>query len=438
MWSTAAILIGVVIGSGIYRVPSVVATEVGSVGGAALVWLLGAAVTLCGALTLAELSARFPRSGGAYVFLREAWGPLVAFLFGWVKLLVTGPSSLAAIALIFAAYAGSFAPVLEPHVKLVAAGLIVVLTVANIVSVAWTVTLQSVSTWAKVLGLAALAVLLFAFGERSAGALAAPIVWTPSSWGGFWVALIAVLWTYTGWVDLTYIAGEVKDPARTFPRAMAGGMAVVVVVYLLANAAFFHALPIDQVAQSDVVAVAAVERAFGAVGGAFVAVLVMVSTFGSLNGSILANPRVFYAMAQDGLFFRRVTAVHPRFQTPHVALVLYMSLGIVGVSTRTFEQLAEIFVLGIWPFYALAVGALLVVRGRRHGPEPAYRLSGYPLLPIVFLLVSIAMLLNGLIHRPAATAISVGVLLLGVPVYYVWCIVTRRALRPMEGTDLPP
>lgn len=427
--STAAVLIGVTIGSGIFRVPSVVAAEVGSAGAAALVWLLGAAVTLCGALTLAELSATFPRPGGAYVFLREAYGPLTAFLFGWIKLLVTGPSALAAVALIFAAYAGAFTPLSDGQERLVAAALIVALTATNIRSVAWSAAVQNLSTFAKVLALVALAGLIFAFGDAGGGALAEPVVWSPSSWSGFWVALIAVLWTYTGWVDVTYLAGEVKNPARTFPRAMAGGLGVVVLVYLLANAAYLYVLPLQEVAESSIVAASAAERVFGPTGSALVAALVMLSTFGSLNGTILSNPRVFFSMAEDGLFFRSVAAVHPRYQTPYAALLLYMLLGIVGVTTYTFEQLARIFVLGIWPFYALAVAAVFVVRHQRPGAAPPYRTWGYPLVPAAFLIVSAAMLVNGLMQRPAETAVSLGVLLLGIPAYYGWRALQTRRIR---------
>jgi APA family basic amino acid/polyamine antiporter len=431
--SAAGVLIGVVIGSGIFRVPSVVAAETGSAGAAALVWVLGAIVTLCGALSVAELSAAFPKPGGAYVFLREAYGPLAAFLFGWIKLLITGPSALAAVALVFAAYAGAFVPLSDGGQRLVAAALLIGLTVLNIRSVAWSAVLQNLSTATKVVALAALAGLILSFGDPSSGALSAPLQWQPASWGGFWVALIAVLWTYTGWVDLSYLAGEVRDPSRSYPRAMAGGLTVVVLLYLLVNAAFLYVLSIPEIAGSSVVASTAAERVFGATGGALVAALVMVSAFGSLNGTILSNPRVFFSMAEDGLFFRSVASVHSRYRTPHVALLLYLMLGLLGVTTQTFEQLAEIFVLGIWPFYALAVGAVIVLRRRRPAMRTGYRTWGYPLVPVVFLLISAAMLVNGAVQRPVQTAMSIGVLALGVPAYYGWLALAARRLRRGES-----
>ena len=423
-------LVGIIIGSGIFRVPSLVVAQVGSVGAAALVWVLGAVVTLCGALTLAELSATYPHPGGAYVFLREAYGPLVAFLFGWIKLIVTGPAALAAVSLIFAAYAASFVPLSDGEQRLLAAALLVVLVATNMRSVAWSAAVANLSTVAKVLALLVLAGLLFALGAPDQGAFAEPIIWSPTSWRGFGVALIAVLWTYTGWVDTTYLVGEVKNPGKSFPRAMLGGLGVVVLVYLLANAAYLYVLPLGEVANSPAVAARAAERVLGSAGTALVAALVMLSTFGSLNGTILASPRVFFSMAADGLFFRSVAAVHPRYRTPYVAVLLYLVLGILGVATRTFEQLAQIFVLGIWPFYALAVGAVFVLRRRRREAPDTYRTPGYPLLPAVFLLVSAAMLLNGLIQRPAESAVSVGILLLGIPAYYGWrTLQSRRTAR---------
>ena len=432
--SVTGVLVGVVIGSGIFRVPAQVAAEVGSVGGAAILWVLGAAVTLAGALTLAELCSAYPDAGGAYVFLREAWGPQVAFLFGWVKLVITGPAGLAAVCLIFAAYASSFVPMSDVQQRLLAGILLLVLSVANILSLSWSAAVQNLSTAAKVLVLAVLSVFLLAFGGSGHGALHEPLIWSSLSWGGFGVALIGVLWTYVGWVDATYIAGEVAEPSVTFPRAMAGGLVLVLLVYLLANAAFLYVLPMSVVARSEMVAATAAERVFGGGGRSLVAAMVMLSTVGSLNGTLMTSPRVFYAMARDGLFFRSVGSVHARYRTPHLSILLFLMLGLIGLATKTFEQLAELFVLGVWPFYALAVGAVFRLRPRylKAARHPIYRVFGYPFVPAGFLAASVALLVNGAIKRPAQTALSLGLLLLGVPVYYVWRLVqARRALaRP--------
>ena len=426
--STTSVLVGVVIGSGIFRVPAQVAAQVGSVGGIALIWILGAAISLSGALVLAELCSAYPQAGGAYVFLREAWGPQVAFLFGWAKLLITGPAGLAAVCLVFSAYAATFVPLGNVGQRVLAGALLVVLSITNIRSVRWTAVVQSLSTAAKILSLVALAVLLLSFGKPGGGALTGPLTMESGGWGGFGVALIAVLWTYVGWVDLTYLAGEVVEPQRTFPRAMAGGLAMVLLIYLLVNAAYLYILPVADIAKSSAVAATATERVFGAAGRSMVAALVMLSTFGSLNGTLLSSPRVFYAMAQDRLFFRSVAAVHPRYRTPYVSVLVFMFLGIIGVATRTFEQLAELFVLGIWPFYGLAVGAVFVLR--RRYPEATrkslYHMWGYPILPAGFLIASAALLVNSAIRRPLQTALSLGILLLGLPAYYGWRLLQSK------------
>jgi amino acid transporter len=275
--------------------------------------------------------------------------------------------------------------------------------------------------------------LIFRRGNGAAGALAQPIEWSAMTVTGFWTAMVAVLWTYTGWVDLTYVAGEIRDPARNYPRALLSGLAVVLVVYLLANAAYLYVLPLSAMSKSTLVAATAAERGLGSYGAPVVAALVMVSTFGSLNGSILTSPRVFFAMAEDGLFFRSVAAVHQRYHTPYVALVLYMLLGIAGVATRSFEQLAEMFVLGIWPFYALGVGAVFLVPRRRPELAPLCRAWGYPVLPAVFLLVSIVMLANRIVSRPLETGISFGIILLGIPVYYMWRALRSRSVAPQPA-----
>jgi len=424
--SLTLLLVGIVIGSGIFRVPSTVAAQVPSVGGAAIVWLAGAAITLAGGMPLVALTATLPRSGGAYVFLREGYGPIVAFLLGWVKLLVTGPTGLAALALIFAEYARVFVPLTDHQVQLVAGLLLVLLTAANVRSVAWSAALQNASTLAKLLALVALTLLIFGLGDPARGAFAHPIDWGGITARGFWPALIVVLWSYTGWFDFTYVAGEVRDPIRTFPRALAVGMGVIVLVYLGINAAYLYVLPIPDIAKSSLVASTAVQGLLGPRGASFVALLVMLSTLGSLNGSILTSPRVFFAMAEDGLFFRSVAAVHPRDRTPHVALGLYLLLGLAGVATRTFEQLAALFVLGAWPFYALAVGAVFTLPRRRPDLALHYRKPLYRALAAVFLLVSAAMLASATVARPVEMAISVGILASGVPAYHAWRAVARR------------
>jgi basic amino acid/polyamine antiporter, APA family len=423
VWSTAAVLVGSTIGSGIFRVPSVAAAEGGTLEAVALLWIGGAVLTLFGALTVAELAALFPRAGGTYVYLKEAFGPLPAFLFGWTRLLVIQPSLLGGIALIFAAYSGTFLPLGELQVRGVAILAIVLVGAANYRSVLLGAAIQNLSTVAKVAALVGLALVVFALGDPGGGAFApgpptSPL--PPGTWAGLGVALIAVLWTYDGWADATYVAGEVRDPERSLPRALVGGFGVVVAVYLLLNAAYLYVLPLEAMATSELVASDAATAVLGRSGAAVVSALVLLSTFGALNGTMMSGPRVFFALGRDGLFFRRIGGIHPRGRTPHVAILLATGLGIAYVSVRSFEELANAFILGLWPFYMLAVLAVFRLRRTRPELERPYRTWGYPVVPLLFLLASGAMLLTALVAQTATTIYSFGIIASGLPAYALW------------------
>jgi len=423
VWSAAAVLVGSTIGSGIFRIvggPEGVAARVGTVGAMSLLWILGALVALVGALTVAELAAMFPRSGGIYVFIREAYGPLPAFLFGWTELLVIRPSALGAIAVLFAEYAGRFVDYGETGVKVVAGAAILLLGLANIRSVSWGAVVQNLSTAAKVVAIAGLALAAFLFAHPGRGALAGPIDWAPLTVGGFGLALVSVMWAYDGWADLTFISGEVKEPSRTLPRAIIGGVLAIVAIYVAVNAAYLYVLTVPQMVGSPLVAATAATAVFGAVGASVVAAMVMLSAFGALNGSMMTGPRIFFAMADDGNFFRPIAAVHPKYRTPYAAILLATLLGILYVSFNTFEKLADAFILGIWPFYALAVGAVYILRRTRPDFPRPYRTWGYPITPAIFLLASVGMLLNALISDPKVTLICFGVILAGIPVFLLW------------------
>jgi APA family basic amino acid/polyamine antiporter len=420
VWSAAAVLVGSTIGSGIFRVPGAVAARVGTVGAVTLLWTVGALVALVGALTVAELAGLFPRSGGIYVFIREGFGPLPAFLFGWTELLVIRPSAIGAIAVLFAEYTVRLFHLADGAVRPVAAASVLVIGLANIRSVSWGAIVQNASTAAKSLALLGLALVGFLFGRGSEGALSQPVSWAPLSWAGFGLALVSVMWAYDGWADLTFMAGEVKDPDRTLPRALLGGVAAVVVIYLAVNAVYLYLLPMPVMTGSKLVAADAAQRIFGGMGESVVSAMVMLSALGALNGSMMTGPRIFYAMAEDGLFFRPIAAVHSRFRTPYAAILLATALGIGYLSVQRFEQLADDFILGIWPFYALAVAAVFVLRRRRPDLPRPYRTAGYPLTPVIFLLASVAMLVNAVAQDPRKGALGAGLILLGVPVFYLW------------------
>lgn len=426
--SAIAVLVGSTIGSGIFRVPSSVAAEVGTVGAIALLWIVGAMVALFGALTIAELAAMYPRSGGIYVYLREAYGRVPAFLFGWTELLVIRPSALGALALVFASYTGTFFPLGDTGERILAASAIALLALTNVRSVDWGAFVANLTTAAKVLALALVGLIAFAFGDISQGALAGPMEWSPLTWTGFGVALISVLWAYDGWADLTFMAGEVKDPERTMPRALLLGTAIVVVLYLIVNTAYLWVLSVPDMAGSELVASDAAQRIFGVAGASIISALVMLSTFGALNGSTMTGPRILYAMAEDRLFFKPIAHVHPKYKTPDASILLCAALGIAYVSIRSFERLAGDFILGIWPFYALAVGAVFILRRREPNAVRPYRTAGYPIVPLVFLLASVLMLLNSLFRDTRPTLLNFGIILLGIPVYYVWNARRRQAV----------
>ena len=419
MWAMVAVIMGTMIGSGIFRTPASIAEMVGSVGAITAVWVIGGLVTICLALCLAELGAMFPRSGGIFVFLHEAFGPIVAFVFGFTFLLVN-PSQWAAIALIFSEYLGSFVPLDAVDKRVVATALILFVSVTNYFSVGFAAAIQGFATSAKALALAGIAIIIFLLGSGTSGALAQPVEWSVPSIGVFGVALIAVLWPYEGVAGPCAMAGEVRDPARNVPRALIVSVLVVMALYLLVNAAYLYVLPVDTAAKSGLIAADAMSAVAGGGAAAVIAACVMLSTFCAVSATSMADPRVFYAMARDGLFFRRIGAVHPRFATPHVAILLSGATAIAYLWVRTFEELAAQFVIGMWLFYTLAVIGLIKLRIQRPQAERPYRVPGYPVVPIVFVIGAAGLLANSLWELPGITTINLAVMAVGIPVYFVW------------------
>lgn len=428
-WSAVAVVVGTIIGSGIFGVPASIARDVGSSGAIAALWILGGAIALCGALSLSEVTTAFPRAGGMYVVLRETYGSLAAFLFGWA-LLIVNPASYAAVALILAAALRSVFPFDPALSRWIAAGALAMLTLINYRSLRYGAALQNVSTLAKTLVLVGLAFLAFGSGPAT-GALAEPVVMQPLSWSGFGLALIAVMFSYDGWQWAPQLAEEMKTPERSLPRALAGGVAIVIVVYLLTNAANLYVLTMPEVASSPLVTADVATRLLGAAGAAIVGALIVVSTLSSNNAAFMTDPRVFYAMAQDGLFFRKVAAVHPRYRTPHIAVLFIGFVAIAWLPFRTFEQLLAALILGMWPFLALAVLALLLLRRRRPDLARPFRVPGYPFVPIFFLVASAGIMLNAIVTTPVIAAVNFAILGAGIPVYFLWRAVgARRPLPP--------
>lgn len=422
LWSAVAVLVGSTIGSGIFRVPALVAGEIGSAGPVLLLWLIGGAVALAGALTLAELAAALPRSGGIFAFILEAFGPLPAFLFGWSELVVLRAAALGAIATIFAEYLGYFVPFTPMQVRYVAAGAVIVCGTFNYVGVNVAAVVNNVATGLKFAALAALGVLAFVAGEGSVAHFTAAPVGATAGLSVMATALVAVMWTYDGWADLAFMGGEVRDPARNLPRALLIGTGLIVLVYALINLAYIYLVPISEMGGSRLIAADAARHIplLGAGGAGVISAMVMVSCFGALNGSMMTGPRVFFAMADRGLFFRGIARVSPRFQSPSVAIWLATGLGTIYVLLNDFKQLADKFILGIWPFYALAVAAVFVFRRSRPDLERPYRAWGYPLAPILFLVASVGMVVNALWTDPVNTGVTFGIILVGVPAFFLW------------------
>lgn len=423
-----AVVVGVIIGSGIFRVPSPIAAVTGNITGIALVWVLGGLVALFGALSVAELAAMYPAAGGPYVYLREAYGRPLAFLFGWMWLLTT-PISWAAQSLIFAEYLGFFVPLSVTLEHLIAAVLIVLVAAANYRSVKLGAVIQNLSTGAKVLAIVGLSAAIFLWAPGGAhNPLYAAALGT-AKWSGIGIGLVAALWAYDGWENLTTLSGEMRNPQRNLPLALIGGVIVVLIVYLLINAAYLRALPLPQLAASKSIASDAATVVMGRAGASVVGALVMLSVFGTLNGSILSSPRVFYAMAEDGLFFRTVGRVHAQYETPYVAIAFIVVIAVIYVLLRNFMQLAEAYVLGIWPFLALAVIGLFILRKTRPDFPRSYRAWGYPIIPALFVLGTFMVVANSLYAQFWSTFASILITLVGVPLYYIWIYWQRRAQR---------
>jgi len=428
LWSAVAVLVGSTIGSGIFRTPASVAARIDDVPLFLTAWVIGGVVAVCGALTYSELAAMFPRSGGIYVFIREAFGPLPAFLFGWAELLIIRPGAYGAIGITASAYslrtvgldpAAEFSSLAIRADQLLGAVFIIIVAGVNYFGIRRGAVLQNLSTAFKVAALAALVLLGFALG-KGAGfgpmlAQRADVALSP-----FLLAMVSILWAYDGWADLAFVGGEVKDPQRTLPRALLIGTAVVVVLYLSANLIYLYLIPIQQMKQAELVAADVALLLIGPAGIVAISAAVAVSTFGTLNGSMMTSPRIFYAMAEDGLFPRAIAKVDPTTGAPTAAVLLAAVLGVIFVLIRTFTELADQFVIGIWPFYALAVAAVFILRRTRPDLPRPYRTWGYPIVPILFLGASLFLLGNYLVSQPTAFAVDVGVILTGVPVYYGW------------------
>ena len=421
LWQATSIVMGIMIGSAIYIVPAEITREVGSPRLALAVWTVAGVLSLFGALSFAELAAMLPQAGGQYVYLREAYGSLVSFLCGWMFFLIQQSGGIAALAAGLALYLGNFFPISPWEQKGAAAAVVIVLTAINYRGVREGGWVQSVLTGVNVGIVVVLIALGYALARGSpAGPPSLPALPGRGTLASFGVAMVAALWAYEGWNNVTFAAGEVKRPERNLPLALVLGTGAVIAIYVGLNLVYYRVLTVAEVAQSPRVAADAATRLLGPRGSQLIAASIIIAVFGSLNGSILAGARVYYAMAKDGLFFRWCAAVHPRYRTPHFSLVVQAFWSVLLVSLARYEQLFTFSIFAAWIFYALTAFAVIVLR--RTKPELArpYRVFAYPWVPIIFVLAAGWLVWNTLVERPHEAGWGSLILVLGVPVYLVW------------------
>lgn len=416
----ALLVIGAIIGSGIFLTPSSIARATNSVHAVFFVWAVGGLLTFCGAISYAELGAAYPEAGGIYVFLAKAYGKMTAFLYGWCVFLVIVPGSIATLATAFGIYLSYLVPLQAWLVKAIAISIIAALTVVNCLGIRTGAFIQNLLTIIKIGSLIAIAAVLLLSQSEKAVQAEIPLSTSFPGLSAIGLAMIAVLWSYDGWHLVTFAAGEVKDPQRNLTRGLLLGTLVVIVLYLIVNLAYLHVLSLDEIAESSRVAGDAMERAIGPVGGVLVAVAILISISGAMNSNVLAGPRVPFAMARDRLFFRGASYIHSRYQVPTVAIALTGILASFLTLIGTFEQLFSYVIFVGWIFYGLGAAAVIVLRRKQPSLERPYKAWGYPLGPLIFTAAASAIVLNTLVNDFSNSLWGVAVVATGLPAYYYW------------------
>jgi APA family basic amino acid/polyamine antiporter len=433
-----ALVVGTILGSAVFVQASELTEHVPRIWAVLLAWIVSGVLTLFGALACAELSSAFPRTGGVYVFLKETYAPIAGFLWGWAMFWVMHSGIIAAMATVFGRYTAVFVPLDDRGIRAVAVAVIVGISTLNYVGVKRSSRVQTAFTVGKVVAVALIVVVGFAVGSRlpahfQQGTMAGEVRVAPQQ---FLLALIAGLFAFGGWHVVTYTAEETVEPERTIPRALALGIVIVTCCYVALNVVYFYILPLDRVMRSNRVAADAATAVLGQRGAAAISALVMFSVFGAMTGSILAAPRVYYAMAKDGLLFEWVNHVHPRFRTPGRAIALQAGWASVLAATGTYRQLFTRVIFTEWIFFAMMAGGIFILR-RRPDYKPAYRVWGYPAVPIVFVAASAAIVLNRLLSDPVDSAIGLGLVALGVPVFYLSSQGSERPAHAAVRTATP-
>jgi len=426
-------VVGGIIGGGIFRTPATVAERLRAPGLVLLAWVIGGVVALIGAFCWGELGQRRPRAGGGYVYLRETFGPLPAFLYGWTLVLVIATGAIAAVAVTFADYTLALLGLPHSYSVPLAVAAIVLLAAINYVGVRPAAITQNIFTMLKLVALAILiAVGVFAVAP-TVPYRPLPSLTVASPIGAIGAALVPILFTYGGWQQTNFIAEEIVEPERNLPRALIIGVAIVITVYVLTNVAYLRILGVGGLAASTAPAADVMNRLLGPVGGKIIAAGIAVSTFGFLNLVILVTPRVLQAMAADGLFFQKLAVLHPRYHTPTFAIVALAVCAIILTLSGTFGQLVDYVTFGDWIFFGLTAAGLFVYRSREQGagsrttspapgsPLPApFRVPGYPITPALFVLAAAFVVYSAIASNPRNAAIGAGLIALGIPVFLYW------------------
>lgn len=429
-----AIVVGTTIGSGIFLIPSSIAAHLNGLGPVLAVWLLGGVLAVLGALSVAELASMYPGTGGICTYLRHAYGRLTAFLYAWGLLFMIQSGSIAALGVAFGLYAGQIFPLSVAQEKVLSAAMILLLTLVSCIGVRSSKLVQNVIASTKVLGLAGMILLVCLRGTRpihlfepTAG-LSGPTLFGVSL-AGFGVALIAVLWAYEGWHLVSFVGGEMKATQRDLPRSLYYGTAIVMTIYVVANIGYYHVLSPAEIRNSNAVAALAVGRLLGPIATSIISILILVSVLGTLNGLILTGPRVYYAMAQEGVFLRAFGRVSERYRTPMVALVVQGVWSTVLALSGSYEQLYTDVIFTAWIFYGLAAAGVLVLRRTQPGLPRPFRVPGYPWVPLAFSIAAAGLTISTLIARPVGSTIGLAFIGVGIPVYLFWA---ARFLRPQD------
>ena len=413
---------GGIIGSGIFMVPATIALLTGSTSLILAVWVFGGLISLFGALSVAELGAAMPRAGGQFVYLNEAYGPAWGYLYGWSCVAVINTASIAAVGVAFSEYLGFFFPLSTMGIKSVAILSVILLTIINILDVKSGARAQNIFTFLKIgaiLGIISLGLVMDGGSAENIQPFY-PDRPLPALVGPLGLAMVSVLWTYDGWIFITYVAGEVKNPGRNIPLSLVFCMLIVISIYLLINFVFTYTLGIGAMGTSMLVASDSASIFLGEKGAALVSIIILISLLGANNGFILTSARINYAMARDKLFFQQAAKVHPKFKSPANALVIQAMWASVLTFSGTYNQLITYIIFASWIFYAMSCAAVIILRKKRPEMKRPYKTPGYPYIPIIFILFAVFLTFNTILEAPRDAAVGAGIILAGLPLYFYW------------------